>query len=96
MNRTAYIERIAAQLTEWDAEVEKLEDHARRQREQGRVLLRRRIQQMRSRRGVAETKLQQIRNASDGEWEGLRQEVDRAIREMKSTLHAAKAKPKSS
>lgn len=86
--RTEYIERLSAQMVEWDNEIDRLKDKAESATESKSDYLEA-VAALQGKRDQAALKLQGISAASDDEWEELKTGTDQVWGEVRSILRDA-------
>ena len=86
--RTEYIERLSAQMVEWDNEIDRLKDKAESATESKSDYLEA-VAALQAKRDQAALKLQGISAASDHEWEDLKTGTDQVWGEVRSNLRDA-------
>ncbi|MEJ2587805.1 MAG: hypothetical protein P8165_09565 [Deltaproteobacteria bacterium] len=89
--RDAYVERLKAQLDEWNAELDKLEAQARKADAEERIRYESRIQALRQKEEKARETLEQILQAKDDAWMDLKHGLESAWSSLKSSLSEAKS-----
>ncbi len=89
--RDAYVEKLKAQLDEWNAELDKLEAHARMAKAEERMRYESRIEALRQKEQEARKTLQQILEAKEDAWMDLKNGLESAWDSLKSTLLEAKS-----
>lgn len=77
-DRKAYIDKLAAQLKQWDAEIEKLEAKAQQAKAEARAEFNQRIEELRRKKTSAQNKLE-IKQASEAAWEELKAGADQVL-----------------
>jgi hypothetical protein len=87
--RTEYIEKLSAQIVEWDNQIEELKDKAKSAGADGQPDHSGTIEALQQKRNEAAAKLQGISAASDGEWEELKTGTDQVWGEVRDILHDA-------
>ena len=87
--RTEYIERLSAQMTEWDNQIETLKDKAEGAAPEAKSDYRQSIAALQLKRDEDAQKLQGISAASDHEWEDLKTGTDQVWGEVRSILRDA-------
>lgn len=92
--RTEYVEKLSAQMVEWDNEIDRLKDKAKSAPLDSESDYSRAIADLTSKRDEAAQKLQGISAASDGEWEELKAGTDQVWGEVRTMLHDAVMKIK--
>lgn len=89
--RDAYVEKLKAQLDEWNAELDKLEAHARKADAEERMRYEARITALREKEQQARETLKLILKAKDDAWGDLKHGVESAWSSLKSSLSEAKS-----
>jgi recombinational DNA repair ATPase RecF len=87
--RTEYIEKLSAQMVEWDNEIERLKDRAESSTPESKIDNCKTIAALQLKRNEAAEKLQGISTAGDHEWEELKSGTDHVWSEVRSILHDA-------
>ena len=87
--RTEYIEKLSAQMVEWDTQIEKLKDKAESAAPESKSDYGQAIAALQLKRDEAAQKLQGISAASDHEWEDLKTGTDQVWDEVRTTLRDA-------
>ncbi|MDD2271581.1 MAG: hypothetical protein PHP95_07585 [Desulfuromonadaceae bacterium] len=88
-SRTEYVERLSAQLVEWDRQIEQLKDKVASSTPEIPVDHANAIAALKIKRDEAAEKLQGISTAGDHEWEELKSGTDDVWGEVRSILHDA-------
>lgn len=88
-DRTEYVEKLSAQMVEWDRQIELLKDRAESVSPEERYEYSGSISALQLKRDEAAAKLQGIATASDHEWQELKDGTERVWGELKSILHDA-------
>lgn len=91
-DRKAYIDKMAAQLKEWDDKIQELEEKARTTKAEASSELSQRIEDLRKRRKAAQDKLKELREASEDAWKDIRKGAQKSWKEMQKALDRAKSK----
>ena len=89
MNREQYIDNMSAKLKEWNAEIEKLEAKAQEAGADVKKEISQEIQELRTKRKVAERKLDKIKDAGEDAWKEIQTETEDAFKDIKSALENA-------
>jgi len=92
--RTEYVERLSAQMVEWDTEIERLKDKAESATPESKTDYSQAIAALQLKRDEAALKLQGISAASDDEWEDLKTGTDQVWGEVRTILRDAVLKIK--
>ncbi|HEY6873159.1 MAG TPA: hypothetical protein VI298_10585 [Geobacteraceae bacterium] len=85
--RTEYVEKLSAQMVEWDAQIDRLKDKAESATPGKRFEYANAIAALQLKRDEAAEKLQGISAASDDEWEGLKAETEHVWDNVRTILH---------
>lgn len=92
MERETYVDKLRAQLNEWEAEIAKLEAKARQVSADAKLEMTKQIGALRSRRDALRGQIAQAQDASADAWGELRKGLERAGAELKAALDNARAK----
>ncbi len=92
MDREALIDKLTAQLKEWDAAISKLEAKAETSRTDARASLDRQIEELRSKRASAAQKLDDVQHAGEDAWRELASGAERALDDLKDSVKTAVSK----
>ena len=87
--RTAYVEKLSAQMVEWDAQIDRLKDKAESATPEEKFDYATTISALQLKRDEAAVKLQGISAASDDEWEEFKTGMEQTWGEVRSILHDA-------
>ena len=87
--RTEYVEKLSAQMVEWDAQIDRLKDKAESATPDEKFDYATTIAALQLKRDEAAVKLQGISVASDDEWEELRKGIEQVWGEVRSFFHDA-------
>lgn len=85
--RTEYVEKLSAQMVEWDNQIERLKDRAESSTPEKTVDFSKAIETLQLKRDEAAKKLQGISTAGDDEWEELKSGTEHVWGEVRSILH---------
>ena len=92
--RTEYVEKLSAQMVEWDAQIDLLKDKAESATPEAKSDYTNAIAALQLKRDEAAAKLQGISAASDDEWEELKAGTEQVWGEVRTILHDALMKIK--
>jgi len=92
--RTEYVERLSAQMVEWDVQIDRLKDKAKSAATEAQSEYLQAITALQLKRDEAAQKLQGISAASDHEWEELKTGTEQVWDEVSSILRDAVLKIK--
>jgi len=87
--RDAYVQKLKAQLDEWNAEIDKLEARAGKASGDARLKYEQQIKSLRQQRQDAENRLAGLREATDDAWRQLKEGADKAWADLKLGLEKA-------
>jgi hypothetical protein len=93
--QTEYVEKLSAQMVEWDVRIERLKDQAESATPEEKFEYSNTIAALQLKRDEAAIKLQGIAAASDDEWEELKTGAEQIWDEARALLHNAFTKTKS-
>jgi hypothetical protein len=92
MDKKAFIDKLTAQLKQWDADIEKLKARAEEAQGEAKTKYNKKIQDLRDKKEAARDRLEEVKQASEEAWEKLKSGTEKAFNEMKDSLHAALSK----
>ena len=92
--RTEYVEKLSAQMVEWDNQIDRLKDKAESAGPDSKSDYSQSIAALQLKRDEAAQKLQGISAASDDEWEDLKTGTEQVWGEVRSILRDAVMKIK--
>jgi hypothetical protein len=92
--KTEYVEKLSAQMVEWDAQIDRLKFRADSASTELRYEYRKEIDALLQKRKEAELKLQGISTASNDMWEELKYGTDSVWDEVSASLRKAVLKIK--
>lgn len=84
--KEVFREKIEAQLKEWKAKIEMLEDKAAKATGETKAELTRAIEEVRRKKVDAKEKLNELQKVSGETWESMKEGVEKAVAEFKSAL----------
>lgn len=87
--RTEYIEKLSAQMVEWDLQIDRLKDKAESATPEAKYDYSGSIAALQLKRDEAAEKLQGISTAGDDEWEELITGTEHVWGEVRTILHDA-------
>lgn len=87
--RTLYVEKLSAQMVEWDVEIERLKDQADNATAEEKAEYLKTIAALQLKRDQGAEKLQGISMASDDEWEDMKTGAEQIWGEIKGMLRDA-------
>lgn len=93
MNKqTEYVEKLSAQIVEWDVQIDRLKDKAENATPEAKFETAKLISALQLKRDQAANELQGISVASEDQWEHLKEGVERIWHEAQKLLSDAIAK----
>ncbi len=84
--KEAYIDKLTAQLKEWQAKIARLEAKADRVDADTRIMYSKEIEKLRKKRDEAESKIRELKQASEEAWEELKEGTENTWNEIKNTF----------
>jgi hypothetical protein len=87
--RTEYVEKLSAQMVEWDVQIDQLKDKAESAAPESKSEYSNAIAALQLKRDEAALRLQGISAASDDEWEDLKTGTENVWGEVRTILHDA-------
>lgn len=84
--RTVYVEKLSAQIVDWDVQIERLKDKAQSGTVEVRAELNKMIAVLQLKRDQGAEKLQGIAMATDDEWEDMKEGAEQIWDEFKGLL----------
>ena len=90
--QTEYVEKLSAQIVEWDVQIDLLKDKAENATPEAKFESAKLISALQLKRDQAAIELQGISMASEDQWEDLKEGAERIWHEVQKTLSDALAK----
>lgn len=91
--RTEYVEKLSAQMVEWEVQIDALKDKAEYAPSEEKFKYAKTITDLQLKLDQAAEKLQGIAAATDNEWEDLKTGAEQIWREVKALLTNTVSKP---
>ncbi|PTQ91512.1 hypothetical protein C8R30_13118 [Nitrosomonas nitrosa] len=91
-NKDAYVKKLEAQLDEWNAEIDLLKAKADKASADAQIEYAKEIDELRSMRDAASSKLSEIKNAADDAWEDLKEGTESAWNSLSQAVKSATSK----
>jgi hypothetical protein len=82
--RTEYVEKLSAQIVEWDVQIERLKDQAENASAEARFDYSKAVTALQLKRDEAAEKLRGIAMASDDDWEDMKDGAEQIWDEVKT------------
>ena len=76
--KNQYIEKAKARIAQWDAEIDKMKAKADEAEAGAKIEYQKQLSEMRTQRDEADSRLTELRNASDEAWEDVKFGFDKA------------------
>ena len=89
-SREEHIDKLAAQLKEWSANIDELESKASAAKADVKTGYENQIRQLKDKRDAAMQKLQELKGASTDAWDTLKAGAETAWADLKNAVTAAK------
>jgi predicted RNase H-like nuclease (RuvC/YqgF family) len=89
--RDAYVQKLKAQLDEWNADINKLEAKADQAEVRAKIEYHKRIADLRARRKEVEDNIGELQQAGEGAWEDLKQGLENSWEILKASFTKAKS-----
>lgn len=89
--RDAYVNKLKAQLDEWNAEIDRLEARARKAGADASIGYEKQAKALRRQRDDAKARLAEIQSAGQDAWQQLKKGADQAWADLKSSVEKAAA-----
>lgn len=90
--KDAYVKKLQAQLDEWNAEIDLLKAKADNASADAQIEYAKEIDELRSMRDAANSKLSEIKNAADDAWEDLKEGTESAWNSLSQAVKSATSK----
>ena len=90
--KEAYIEKLDAQLRQWNAQIDLLKAKADKAEAGAKIELHKQLNTVRAQQEAAQAKLKELRAVSEDAWETLKDGAERAWRELKVAVESAASK----
>ncbi|UUX51171.1 coiled coil domain-containing protein [Nisaea acidiphila] len=91
-DKDPYIAKAKARIDQWDAEIDKVKAKAEEAEADAKIEYRRQADEMRAQRNKAESRLQDLRAASNDAWENLKSGFETAWKDISSAFDSAKSR----
>jgi hypothetical protein len=87
--RTEYIDKLAAQLKEWDSDIQTLELEMKKASADAKEKYRTQLEDLMQKKEQAYGKLRKVQEAGDNAWKELKSGTEKAFETMKSSVESA-------
>lgn len=85
-DRAAYIDKLSAQLKEWDAEIKKMEAKLEAKKAESKLSYEKKIETLKDKKKSLSARLEEIENSSNEAWESLKDGTDKIVNDFKQTF----------
>jgi hypothetical protein len=94
MDRKAFIDKLDAQLKQWDAEIEKMgKAIIKEEKADPKISYNKKIEEFRNKKKEAQKKLEELRKADDtSAWDDLKSGTEKAFDNIKNTFNSIRSK----
>ena len=90
--RNAYVEKLKANIDEWNVEIDKFKDKADQAKADAQVQCRKHVEELKAKRHELEVKIAELQKAKETAWEDVKAGVDTAWHAMGESIKAAKSR----
>ena len=90
-SRDKYIDKLAAKLKKWDAELDKFETRAKQSKGNVEADVKRKIDELKQKKKDVSKQLDAVKKASDDAWEDLKGGVDESLEALSTAFDKAKS-----
>ncbi|HOE17857.1 MAG TPA: hypothetical protein PLX02_09580 [Syntrophorhabdaceae bacterium] len=90
--REAYIERLAAQLKEWNSQIDVLMSKAEKVKADAGVEYARQIESLNQKKETAAKRLEELRGKGEGAWEDIALGMEKVLEDLKATFDHVKTR----
>jgi len=87
--KQVYQEKLQAQLDEFNAQIELLKAKAEKTESSTKLSYLETVDELKLKRDLAKSKLQELRNSSDDAWEDLKEGIENAWADVSSSIESA-------
>ena len=91
-DRKAFVDKVAAQLKQWDDEIQKLEIKAQKAGSGAKAEYKKQIQELRKKKASAQDRLEDIKDAGEEAWGKVKFGAEKALDEIKNVFQAVLSK----
>jgi len=89
--RDAYVEKLKAQLDEWNADIDKLAAKAAQAEAEAKIEYQNQLDELRAKRDDVRNKLSALQQAGEGAWEDLKEGLENSWEILKMSFKRAKS-----
>ncbi|MDD5580765.1 MAG: hypothetical protein PHY16_16000 [Methylobacter sp.] len=90
--RDAYIEKMAAELNEWSAQIDLLAAKAKNVKADAKLQYAQELEELRVKQREASEKMKELEEAGDEAWEDVKMTADKVWKDIKTGITTASAK----
>lgn len=88
-NKEAYLQKLKAQLDEWDAEIQKFKAKAKKAKDDLNIDYKEDLESLQASREAASKKLEEFGHCSDEAWEDLKEGIEKAWDDLGGAVKSA-------
>jgi len=92
MERKAYIDKLAAQLKQWDAEIDKLEARVNKAEAGAKADYQKQIKDLCDKKQAAQDKFEEVKQSGEEAWNELKSGTEEVFNTLKNAFQSAKSK----
>jgi methyl-accepting chemotaxis protein len=90
--KDAYVEKLAAELNEWSAQIDLLAAKAENAKADAKLQYAQELEELRVKQREASEKMKELEEASDEAWENMKETADKVWEDLKTGITTASAK----
>ncbi|MEJ2023655.1 MAG: hypothetical protein P8Y00_01290 [Deltaproteobacteria bacterium] len=90
-NRDAYVQKLKAEMDEWNAEIDKLAAKADEADAEAKIEYHKQLEELRAERKDVEEKIAEVQQAGDSAWKDLKQGLENSWKILKISFSRAKS-----
>jgi len=91
-DKRSYLQKLAAQLQEWDTEIDELKVKSHLAKADAKDELAKQIDELRTKKEAARSKLQQLQDSGDEAWDDIKAGVEKSWTELRGAFRSAMSK----
>jgi len=91
-DKQSYLQKLAAQLQQWDKEIDQLKVKADIAKAEAKTELLKQIDELRAKKQTAQGRLSELQAAGDEAWDDIKTGVEKSWTEMKGAFKSAMSK----
>jgi uncharacterized coiled-coil DUF342 family protein len=91
-DKKSYLQKLAAQLQDWDTEIDELKVKAHLAKADAKDEFAKQIEDLRSKRQAMQSKLQQLQDSGDEAWDDIKTGLEKSWTELRGSFRNAMSK----